>query len=770
VALAVPTAVGFTAMAGQIIVMREVIVLFSGNELSVGIVLAAWLLWTSIGSGLTGRLMHGSAHVRGSIAAVECLCGLSLAPTIFILRSARAYLQIVPGESLGPVPMALVSLATLSVFCGLSGCLFALAVRLYRQTWALPGHLAVSYAYLIETVGSALGGILTSILLLRFFGSFQIAIIAALLNLYVACFLIFRMRRWQAATAIAATALALPMTMYMAPHLEETTQQKMWSGFQLIGSQDSIYGKLTILSARGLRSIYDNGSILANVPDVAAAEETVHYALLEHPAPKIVLLIGGGTNGSIAEALKHPTLARLDYFELDSALIGMYRKFFPAESSPVLSDARVHVHSMDGRLYLKATHERFDEIILSVPDPENAQLNRFYTAEFFASARDHLAPGGVFALQLRSSEDSIGPQLADFLRCIYHSLQGVFPSVAVIPGETIHMFGAVQSGLLTEDPHVLVARLHERRLQTLFVREYFIPFRMMPDRMEQIHTLLRPLVQTPTNRDFHPVAYYFSAILWSAQFKSTYARMLESVARVPFRTLLAGVAACSLVLLLLWMTISDKRGQRTAVWSVVATGYTLMTLQILMLLTFQSVYGYVYQELATLIGMFMAGIALGSWFGIARVRAGNGRSLLRAAAINQLLVALSAPLLLFLVSLLANASSSVSAMLTTRIAFPVLAVLCGIPGGYQFPIASAIYQQARPAQASISALYASDLVGGCAGALALAGFLIPVFGCWSTAWLTAAISITPAIILFLANQDSLAGSHEWVHVLRIPPR
>jgi spermidine synthase len=630
--------------------------------------------------------------------------------------------------------------------------------------------LAVSYAYLIETVGSALGGILTSILLLRFFGSFQIAIIAALLNLYVACFLIFRMRRWQAATAIAATALALPMTMYMAPHLEETTQQKMWSGFQLIGSQDSIYGKLTILSARGLRSIYDNGSILANVPDVAAAEETVHYALLEHPAPKIVLLIGGGTNGSIAEALKHPTLARLDYFELDSALIGMYRKFFPAESSPVLSDARVHVHSMDGRLYLKATHERFDEIILSVPDPENAQLNRFYTAEFFASARDHLAPGGVFALQLRSSEDSIGPQLADFLRCIYHSLQGVFPSVAVIPGETIHMFGAVQSGILTEDPLVLVTRLRERRLQTLFVREYFIPFRMMPDRMEQIHTLLRSGVQTPTNHDLHPAAYYFSAILWSAQFKSAYARMLESAARVPFPILFTGVAACSLVLVLLWMAILDKRTQEAAVWSVVATGYALMTLQILVLLAFQSVYGYVYQELATLIGMFMAGIALGSWFGISRVRASNGRSLLRAATINQLLVALSAPLLLFLVLLLANASSSVSAMLAARIAFPALAVLCGIPGGFQFPIASAIYQQTCPAQATISALYASDLAGGCTGALVLAGFLIPVFGCWNTAWLTAAISITPAIILFLADRNSVAGPHEGVHVLRIRQR
>jgi spermidine synthase len=61
-------------------------------------------------------------------------------------------------------------------------------------------------------------------------------------------------------------------------------------------------------------------------------------------------------------------------------------------------------------------------IILNVPDPQTAQLNRFYTAEFFRSARDHLAPGGLLALQLRSSEDYISPDLAEFLRCIHHTL------------------------------------------------------------------------------------------------------------------------------------------------------------------------------------------------------------------------------------------------------------------------------------------------------------------------------------------------------------
>src|ERR1039458_9763905 len=189
-------------------------------------------------------------------------------------------------------------------------------------------------------------------------------------------------------------------------------QARLWRGFRLVGSRDSIYGNLAVIETGNMgtgntetgniRSIYDNGVILASVPDENAAEEAVHYALPDPPAPRHLLMIGGGVNGSITQALKHPTVERIDYVELDPALIDMARQLFPAQSAPFVSDPRVHVHYADGRYflrnyhrdYLKASGNTFDVIILNVPDPQTAQLNRFYTAEFFRSARDRLAPGG----------------------------------------------------------------------------------------------------------------------------------------------------------------------------------------------------------------------------------------------------------------------------------------------------------------------------------------------------------------------------------------
>jgi spermidine synthase len=746
---------GFSAIVGQIVLIRELIILFNGNELSVGMMLGIWLLWTAAGSVAIARVVSERKDVRKIIALIECLCGLSLPLTVVAVRLAGTVVRTVPDELLGIGPMLSISTACLSVFCGLSGCLFVLGVRLYRQSCGVTGQAGTSYGYLVETAGAGLGGILTSILLLRFLGSLQIAVIVTVLNLAVAIWLMAGRGRARGAilvlSAVVATAL---LAVYVAPRVEDATQRRLWQGFQVVDSRDTIYGRLTVVEAGGMRSIYDNGSILANVPDPAAAEEAVHFALLEHAAPHKVLLIGGGVNGSITEALKHPTIERVDYVELDPTLIAVFRQHFPAEASAAFSDSRVHVHLMDGRIYLKTTTARFDAIIVNVPSPETAQLNRFYTEEFFRIARDHLTRGGVLALQLRSSEDYIGPELAEFLRCIHKTLRSVFPEVAVIPGDTLHMFAAGAANALTEDPGVLVARLRERDLKTSYVREYFLPYRMSAERMGQIKELLRPLQQTRMNRDFQPAAYYFGAVLWSAQFKSGYARVLERAAGVQFSSVWGAVAALSLLLFVIirWIPRS-ARGRAGALWSVGATGYTLMALQILLILAFQSLYGYVYKELAMTIGMFMAGIAIGTWLAVGR--ADDELTLARRSAWNQFLLAICAPLLLVVMMQLTKSSGANTSASIAGILFPVMAALAGIPGGYQFPLAAASYFRGKEMQAGYGALYAVDLIGGCVGALALAGILIPVFGLWDVAWLTALVNAAPALLFSVESRSRL---------------
>jgi spermidine synthase len=739
---------GFSAVIGQIVLMRELIVVFNGNEISVGMTLATWLLWTAAGSSLGSRFAPGQKNSRRALAALDCLLAASLPPTIWAVRASKAFFQTVPGELAGPVPMLLTALICLSVFCALSGCLFVVAARLYAHEDSVSADVASSSAYLLEAAGAALGGILASVVLLRILDSFQIATIVVILNLSMAVILtVGGARKRVMAVTLVGICLAVPLVIYVAPSLDKSSETRLWRGFHLLESRNSIYGNLAVTETGNIRSIYDNGVILASVPDEAAAEEAVHYALLEHPAPKKVLLIGGGASGSIAQALRHPTVKRVDYVELDPAIIDMTKRLLLAQSSPLVTDDRVHLHYADGRLYLKTTRDRFDAIILDLPDPQTAQLNRFYTAEFFRSASEHLAAGGLFALQLRASEDYISPDRAEFLRCIHRTLGEVFPYVHAIPGETIHFFGALRPDFLTDDPQLLISRLKARNLQTLYVREYFIPFRMMPDRMAELRYVLQPLPETAVNRDFEPIAYYFDVVLWSAQFKLGYSGWFHSAAGIGFARMAAGGFAVLLLIAILmaYMPARERRARASAAFCMSATGFTLMALQIFLLLGFQSVYGYVYHQLAILIAMFMAGIALGSWLGMRRVRS-SALPAFRAMATAQFLLALSGPALIFIVRLLSETPSAAATMLAVQFAFPALAVLGGMLGGYQFPVATEIYLGDSGPKASVGPLYALDLFGGCVGALLLSTYLIPVFGFWKTAWLSAAVNLAPTLL------------------------
>jgi spermidine synthase len=735
---------GFSAVIGQIVLMRELMVLFSGNEISLGVMLATWLFWTAAGSILCSVLLRSQSDARQAVAALESLLAVSLPLTIWGLRASKSLFQTVQGELVGPLPALLASLVCLSLFCVVAGALFVAAARMYGHECAVDASSAVSAAYLLEAAGSGLGGMVASLVFLRFLSPLQIACIVLFLNLCMAAFLGLRMSRKQLGfAAVVALPLAIFLLADVAPWLESASQTLQWRGFHLLASHDSIYGNLTIVETGNIRSLYENGLILANSPDESAAEESVHYALLEHPAPRKILLIGGLASGSIAQALRHPTVERIDLVELDPALIDVTRQFFPSESAALFSDPRVHLHYADGRAYLRSARERFDVIIVNVPDPQTAQLNRFYTAEFFRAARAHLAQGGVLALQLRSSEETITPDLAEFLRCIHSTLAEVFPYIVAIPGETIHFFAAMRPDALTDDPRVLISRLLNRRLQARYVSQYFIPFRMMPDRMNEVRRQLQPRAKTPINRDFSPIAYYFNVVLWSAQFRPAYAVWLRSAAQVNFRVLLGALLAVlfSVAAILGFLPSGKQRPRAAAASCMAATGFTLMALEIFLLLAFQSIYGFVYHQLAILIALCMAGIAFGSWLAMRRIGR-DGRSACRAVASTQL----------------AKLSGTAANWMAAQCVFPALAALAGILGGYQFPMAAQVY--GGSGRRSLGTLYAIDLLGGCAGALMLSGYLIPVFGFWKTAWLSAAVNLAPVLLAFRSCSESNPSQSE----------
>jgi spermidine synthase len=789
--------IGFTSVIAQIVLMRELIVVFYGNEISLGIMLAGWLLWTAIGTSVSGWISARWHDSRKLMALLETLIAGVFPLTILAVRASRQVFQSVPGEILAPAPMFLTSFATLSVFCLLSGGLFAAGSRLCGDEARTSTASAASSVYLLEAAGSGLGGILASLVLIRHFTSCEIAACVALLNLLAAAWVGARtpaFRRVLLALLLIST-LLIPRA---ARLLEAKSLALLWHGFSLVESRNSVYGNLALVATSESRSLFENGLRVLTVPDPSAAEESVHFALLEHTAPRSLLLIGGGINGSLAQALQYSSLERLEYVELDPAILGIAERHFAQAWTRARSDPRVLIHPMDGRLFLKTSRAKFDVIIINLPDPFTAQLNRFYTQEFFLEAAEKLNPGGVLSFQVTGAENYISQELADLLRCLEKTLRAVFPQVVAIPGETVHFLVANQAGSLTLDPSVLMTRLRERRIHTQYFREYYIPFRMSADRMLDLELQIEPQAVTPINRDFTPIAYYFDVVLWSSRFHSDWRGLLESLARLRFGAVSGAVALGLLALTLvagLYERLGIARHQQTARHHatlglcVAAMGFTLLGLEVLLLLGFQALYGYVYQQLAILVALFMVGMAAGAWLALRSTKLGSApglsfrevpqaqydeesrksraRFLSRQCGIGMTaseylklvllqLLAASAPLLLYALFVwLANARGLTALRATSTTVFPLLALVAGLLGGYQFPLASRIYfADSDDSKRNPGVLYGLDLLGACLGAVALSAYLLPVYGFRRTAILMAVVNLGPAILMTCAALEA----------------
>ena len=757
--------IGFSAIVSQIVLLRELLVVFYGNEMSAGVMLAAWLFWTAFGSSVLGRL--GTRRPRAVMASLELLIALILPATIFAVRASREFFHALPGEVLGPGAILLTSLVALSALCSAHGWLFAAGARLYASGMRVAGAVAGGKVYLAEAAGSALGGLLASLLLVRHWNAFEIALFVALLNGMAALWLTVRAKPWRWTAVALLVAGVGAVSPAAQAWLEQTSLVRLWPGQQVLTSRESYFGNLTVIQNEGSRSLFVNGLPMFTVPDAAAAEETVHYALLQHPAPRRLLLIGGGLNGSIAQALQHPSLEHVDYVELDPQVFRIAASYFPVAWQQLTTDRRVRILEGDGRRLLKQASETWDVVVVNLPEPQTAQLNRFYTREFFRETRARLSPGGLLSFQLRSSENYLSPERAAFLRCIYRTLREVFPEVGFIPGATVHFFAGSRNAIPRAD--MLLARLRQRGLQTRYVREYFLPFRMMPDRMEEMEQVLHREAATPVNSDFAPVAYYFGVALWSTQFNHAYRVWFEKLSPVPFGMLLAALALAALLALGgVRLQKSHNRRRNAAAGLCVATaGFNLMGLEVLLLLGFQAIYGYLYQQLAILLAMFMAGMAAGSAWGLRRnLKSGS------ALAWLQIAIAI-APGLLYAVLLLAEQLAIGLRFQRDYLGealFAAMALAAGMLGGMQFTVAGRItLGEARtdgssglafndePAGLRAGTLYALDLLGACAGAVVISGYLAPVFGFARAAAIMAVGATGPAILAALGSRRKPAG-------------
>ena len=749
---------GIAAISSQIVLVRELLIVFCGNELSVAFILASWLIGGAAGSAILGALADKFKTKTEILGACQAALALSLPLAIVAARSVRPILGINPGEI---VPLALIACASLAVLlpsCLVFGFMFSVASRAYKADSAA-GARAIGEVYVIESLGAMAGGVVTSFVLIKYFSSIQI--IAALsLLLAAASFILLRSSIKSVPRRILVASAALIFIANAAlwilggwAAIESCLLKKQWLPEELLASKNSIYGNVTVTRRLGQFSFFDNGLHLYTVPDAQPAEEAVHFALLEHPDPRKVLLIGGAAGGLLEEALKHP-VEKIDYIELDPLIIKMAKDYLPQEYSRPLSNPRAFAIFEDARRYIKRTDKKYDVIIIDLGDPYTAQLNRFYTLEFFKEAGGVLADGGVLSFGLSSSDSYIGKELADMLGSIYATLGRVFADVKIIPGQMAYFLASSKIGVLTNDHKVLMARAAERGVELKYVREYYLFWRMSPELTSYTYGVVRARGNIEIHRAFRPSAYYYGLKSWASRFKDSYFKnILNAVTPKNVWSTIWILYAIILASGLYGIGVSVA-SNRPVILSVFANGFSQMALQVVMLLAFQMIYGYMFYKLGAILTAFMAGASGGGYFGIRACARRDERGTRRLVILLESGLSVYPLLLCLLLSYLAGPVSGIVGWAGSNVIFVLMSAFSGFLGGAIFPAACKLcLSQDSQIGRVAGANYGTDLFGACAGALFTGVFLIPVLGIPQTC--LAVTGLNFSILLVFAAREAI---------------
>ncbi len=705
--LIVLATLGFTSIIGQVVLMRELVAVFYGNELVLGLILAWWLLWEAAGAWGLGRRADRHGWGRRALAFTLTLTGLALPVQIFLTRSMRDLLGVMPGAFVPLGQMAWAVGLVLAPYCLLHGLGFSLAARLLPAgSPASSGDLA-GKAYACESAGAVAGGALFSFILIERLDPFQVLLLASAVTLVVVLrYWVLGIRDWvlgirDSGFVILTLVLAVLVALPLGDRLHRATLERQWP--RLVFADDSRYGRLTITALGGQRAFFENG-LLAFETESTFPEEVIHLPLLAHLAPRRVLLIGGGVAGDLAELFKHD-VSEVVYLELDPLVIEAARAYLPPEQATILDDPRLALIYQDGRRYVKNSRERFDVIVVDLPEPATGQLNRFYTLEFFREVRALLAEEGVFSLGLPSAENYWNPELARRNASVYHTLRQVFPWVTVTPGD--HNFFLATTGAPLPGAAVLGERFEARGIATRWVTPQYLDFLLTGDRFQAVQTELAAAGDVRLNRDLAPVCYFYDLALWASRFGSGLRGTFETTSLLRLGWLLIPLA--------LLLAFSWRRRRTIGPLIVGGTGFAGMTLQVSLLLAFQALHGYVYHQVGLLVTAFMAGLALGAGVARGRGRGASAKGLLGVQG-GVLVFALALAVLLPL------------GLPAPGLSFPLLAGVAGALTGAVFPLAAALSAGEDRAGGVAGLLYGADLTGGCLGALLASAVLVPVLG------------------------------------------
>ncbi len=755
--------IGFSGLVAQILLLRELLIVFSGNELCIGIILANWLILEAFGCFFLGRRADKSRKKIETYTVIIILFSLSLLIAIFLTRILKTAIGISIGESIGFFPMFYSSFLILLPVCIFHGALFPFSCRIY-SIFSGQDASSAGRVYVYDTVGTIIGGIVCTYFLIPYLNTFQASSCLAMMNFSVCLILLapYRKTGQFQKTILVILSVLIFFSGYLvfanqADKLHHYSIKKQWKNLNIVHYQNSQYGNICVIENQGQYIFFLDGipKIITPVPDIPSVEEFVHLPLLAHPEPAELLILSRGAGGIINEVLKHPSIETIEYAELDPLLLDLLRKFPTPLTDSEMNERRVKIKQIDGRLFLKTTGAAYDLIFVGITEPSNLQANRYFTKEFFSLVKERLNKGGILVIGLPGSLSYINEELKNLNSCINNTLESVFSYIRVFPGDSRNLFLASDSREISAiDRKQIIERLSKRDIKADVIVPWHIEKKLHHGWQEWFPRFIEEGSQK-INSDFNPLGMFYSISYWN----SLYAPSLRGIFGQFERINLRSVVFLFAVLLLLYLFFRPKKRQffrGSITLSIITTGFAGMMFDLILIFTFQSIYGHVFSWIGLLVASYMAGAACGAML-ITKVMARIKDSFRFFIRIDLAIIYFSIllPFIFYAVHALLFISG---VFLFFKMLFLVISFISGFLTGSQFPLANMLYLRDNKGLSDTAGLlYASDLFGGWFGGIVGAVVLLPVLGLTGTCITVGLLKLTSFIVLRSQSNQHLLG-------------
>jgi spermidine synthase len=299
----------------------------------------------------------------------------------------------------------------ISIIGILTGLEVPLLTRILEDDYSLKDNISTILTF--DYLGALIATIAFPFFLLPFVGIYKSSLFFGLLNILVgiATYLFFQkeiaLPKLKKRIFFLTSAILISIIIYSIA--VSTSFMKRWNDgifkHQVIYNEQSSYQDITLTKNANEFRLYLNGAIQFSSRDEYRYHESlVHLAMMQHPNPKKILLLGGGEGLAAREILKY-NVEKIDLVDIDPAITKLSTEMdlIKKLNGGALESERVTVINEDAFKFLLEKNEQYDVIIGDLPDPNSESIAKLYSNAFYKLVLRNLSPDGLFVTQATSS-------------------------------------------------------------------------------------------------------------------------------------------------------------------------------------------------------------------------------------------------------------------------------------------------------------------------------------------------------------------------------